>query len=84
MKTAVRIFMYNMLTVIFALLTIVSLGSAGGEVSFLTAAGNSAVFGLLTYYCRRSENRLRHAAASVTAGKAAGLSVYGNMPKNAA
>lgn len=58
MKKQTKIYLFNMATVIFALLTVVSLG-AWGTLPVYNVAVNTAFFGLLTYTCAEKETVLR-------------------------
>ena len=59
MKIKTKINLYNFLTVVFAILTFVSLGGANGEVGLIRAIMNIATFSFLTYICYERENKLR-------------------------
>ena len=59
MKIRSKISLYNLLTVIFAILTVVSLGAYGSEISAFRVFVNTAMFSLLTYNCFMRENELR-------------------------
>lgn len=58
MKIQSKIYLYNFLTVVFALLTVVSLGSLG-DMSVYSVFVNVALFGMLTRICYNKENQLR-------------------------
>lgn len=58
MKIQSKIYLYNFLTVVFALLTVVSLGSLG-DMSVYSVFVNVALFGMLTRVCYNKENQLR-------------------------
>ncbi len=73
MKKTTLITIYNTLTVIFALMTIVSMGSAL-TLPMQTVLTNTALFALLTYTCVNKENRLR--ARLKRKHRKAKLSVY--------
>ena len=59
MKKQMKIFLYNFFTVVFALMTFVSIGALAQGASVLQVASNTVVFSLLTYLCYSEENRLR-------------------------
>lgn len=59
MKIKTKINLYNFLTVVFAILTFVSLGGANGEVELIRAIMNVVTFSFLTYICYERENQLR-------------------------
>ena len=75
MKIQSRIYLYNFLTVVFALLTFVSLGSVG-SMPFYTVAINVVLFGLLTRFCYDKENHLRHIARNRRKNRKVQLSVH--------
>ena len=58
MKKQTKIYIFNFATVLFALLTFVSLGSIGSLPAYNVVV-NTALFGLLTYTCYEKENALR-------------------------
>ena len=58
MKLQSKIYLYNFLTVVFALLTVVSLGSLG-DMALYTVFVNVALFGFLAHSCYNKENQLR-------------------------
>jgi len=58
MTTKTKISIYNFLTVVFAMLTVISMGSIGSTAMHI-AFINTAVFALLTYLCFDKENALR-------------------------
>ena len=69
MKIQSKIFLYNFLTVTFAVLVIVSIGSFG-QLPLFTVVSNVAVFSALTYFCADRENHFRRKAKKMQ------LSVY--------
>ena len=75
MKIQSKIYLYNFLTVVFALLTFVSLGSVG-NLPLYTVAVNVALFGMLTRLCFNKENHLRRILKNRRRQKKVQLSVY--------
>ncbi len=59
MKIKTKIDLYNFFTVVFAILTFVSLGGANGEVELLRVIMNVVTFSFLTYFCFERENKLK-------------------------
>ena len=59
MKIRSKINLYNLLTVVFSILTVVSLGAYGSEIPALRVFVNTFLFSLLTYTCFVKENELR-------------------------
>ena len=79
MKIRTKINLYNFLTVIFAILTVVSLGSFGSEIAYHTVFMNTFLFSLLTYTCVQRENELREILRNhrkMVKHEKAGLTVY--------
>ena len=58
MKKQTSIYILNIATVIFAILTVVSVGSFG-SMPLYTSVVNTALFSLLTYNCHTKEMALR-------------------------
>ena len=58
MKKQTKIYILNFATVIFGLLTVVSLGSLG-TLPLYNVIINTALFGLLAYTCAEKETALR-------------------------
>ena len=58
MKIQSKINLYNILTIVFAVFTVISLGSFG-QMPFIRVAINVAVFAMLTRQCFINENKLR-------------------------
>ncbi len=75
MKIQSKIYLYNFLTVVFALLTFVSMGSVG-NLPLYTVAVNVALFGMLTRLCFNKENHLRRILKNRRRQKKVQLSVY--------
>ena len=75
MKIQSKIYLYNFLTVVFALLTFVSMGSVG-SLPFYTVAVNVALFVMLTRLCCNKENHLRRILKNRRRQKKVLLSVY--------
>jgi|GEM_PF-2616073 len=75
MKIQSKIYLYNFLTVVFALLTFVSMGSVG-NLPLYTVAVNVALFGMLTRLCSNKENHLRRILKNRRRQKKVQLSVY--------
>jgi len=75
MKIQSKIYLYNFLTVVFALLTFVSMGSVG-NLPLYTVAVNVALFGMLTRLCCNKENHLRRILKNRRRQKKVQLSVY--------
>ena len=75
MKLQSKIYLYNFLTVVFALLTVVSLGSLG-NMALYTVFVNVALFGFLAHSCYNKENQLRRILKNRRRRKMVQLSVY--------
>lgn len=75
MKLQSKIYLYNFLTVVFAFLTVVSLGSLG-DMALYTVFVNVALFGFLTHSCYNKENQLRRILKNRRRRKKVQLSVY--------
>ena len=73
MKKQTKIYILNLATVIFALLTVISIGGIGSVPAY-TVMVNTALFGLLTYTCHTKEMALRRQLRSRR--KKVKLSVY--------
>ncbi len=73
-----KITIYNFATVIFAILTIVSLGSFG-SASVYTAMVSTALFAMLTKNCYDKENHLRR-KLKMHRHRKPQLSVYKQQP----
>lgn len=59
MKMTDKIFLYNISTVFFAIMTLVSLGGFSQGVSAVNVVINTAFFGLLCRKCYNAEAKLR-------------------------
>ena len=75
MKIQSKIYLYNFLTVVFAVLTMVSLGSLG-SLPFYTVLVNVALFGLLTHNFYNKENQLRRILKNRRRQRKVQLSIY--------
>ncbi len=75
MKIQSKINLYNFLTVVFAVLTVVSLGSLG-DIAIYTVFANVALFGVLTRICYNKENQLRRILKNRRRYRKVQLSVY--------
>jgi len=75
MKLQSKIYLYNFLTVVFAVLTMVSLGSLG-DLALYTVFANVMLFGMLTRQCYNKENQLRRILKNRRRYKKVQLSVY--------
>ena len=84
MKIRSKIFLYNFLTVTFAVLAMVSIGSLG-QLPLFTVVSNVALFAMATYFCVNKENHYRAVIRSRRRHKKVQLSVYkGTVPAKAA
>ena len=84
MKIQSKIFLYNFLTVTFAVLAMVSIGSLG-QLPLFTVVSNVAVFSALTYFCADRENHFRSVLKARRKAKKVQLSVYKSaVPSKAA
>ena len=75
MKIQSKVYLYNFLTVVFALMTVISLGSLG-QLPVYTVVSNVALFALATYFCVNKENHYRAVIRSRRRHKKVQLSVY--------
>ena len=75
MKIQSKIYLYNFLTVVFALLTLVSIGSFG-QLPLYTVVSNVVVFSLLTYISVNKENHFRAVLKRRRKSRKVHLSVY--------
>ncbi len=75
MKIQSKINLYNFFTVVFAVLTVVSLGSLGDMATY-TVFTNVVLFGLLARICYNKENQLRRILKNRRRHRKAQLSVY--------
>lgn len=84
MKNQMKIFLYNFFTVVFALMTFVSIGALAQGASVLQVVSNAMVFSSLTYYCYNEENRLRNCVKKSACRRKAQLRVLKAGPHKAA
>ena len=75
MKMKSKIYLYNFLTIVFAILTVVSLGSLG-QLPLYTVVSNVVMFSMLTYICVNKENYYRAVLRNRRKAKKVQLSVY--------
>ncbi len=75
MKIQSKVYLYNFFTVVFALLTVVSIGSIGTNPLY-TVFVNVMLFGVLTNICYNKENQLRRIIRNRRRSKKVQLSVY--------
>ena len=75
MKIQSKIYLYNFLTVIFAILTLISTGSFG-QLPVYTVLSNIALFSMLTYFCINKENNYRAILKARRKARKVQLSVY--------
>ncbi len=75
MKIQSKIYLYNFLTVFFALLTFVSLGSLG-DMPLYSVLVNVALFSMLTRQCYMAENKLRRILRKRRKARKVQLSIY--------
>ena len=75
MKIQSKVYLYNFFTVVFALLTVVSISSIGTN-PFYTVFVNVMLFGVLTNICYNKENQLRRIIRNRRRSKKVQLSVY--------
>ncbi len=54
-----KIMLYNILTTVFAILTVISLGGIAYGVNIVNVVINTALFAFLTSKCFKNENKLR-------------------------
>lgn len=84
MKNQIKIFLYNFFTVVFALMTFVSIGALSQGASVLQVASNTVMFSFLTYCCYSEENRLRICMKKAVRRRKAQLHVLKADPHKAA
>ena len=75
MKIQSKVYLYNFFTVVFALLTVVSISSIGTNPLY-TVFVNVMLFGVLTSICYNKENQLRRIIRNRRRSKEVQLSVY--------
>ena len=75
MKIQSKVYLYNFLTIVFAVMTVVSIGSLG-QLPLYTVVSNVVVFSLLTYFCVNKENHYSAVIKSRRRQKKVQLSVY--------
>lgn len=75
MKIQSKVYLYNFFTVVFALLTVVSISSIGTNPLY-TVFVNVMLFGVLTSICYNKENQLRRIIRNRRRSKKVQLSVY--------
>ena len=75
MKIQSKIGLYNFFTVVFAILTVISLGSMG-QLPLYTVMSNVVMFSMLTYICVNKENHDRSVLKNRRRHKKVQLSVY--------
>ena len=75
MKMKSKVYLYNFLTIVFAILTIVSIGSLG-QLPLYTVVSNVVMFSMFTYICVNKENYYRAVMKSRRRAKKVQLSVY--------
>ena len=75
MKIQSKVYLYNFFTVVFALLTVVSISSIGTNPLY-TVIVNVMLFGVLTNICYNKENQLRRIIRNRRRSKKVQLSVY--------
>ena len=83
MKMQSKIYLYNFLTIVFAILTVVSIGSLG-QLPLFTVITNVSVFSLLAFFCVNRENHYRAVIRSRRRQKKVQLSVYRGNGKQSA
>ncbi len=83
MKIQSKIYLYNFLTVVFALMTVISLGSLG-QLPLYTVVSNVALFAMATYFCVNKENHYRAVIKNRRRHKKVQLSVYRGNGKQSA
>ncbi len=82
MKAKSKVYLYNFLTVVFSILTVVSLGSLG-QLPLYTVVSNVGLFSLLTYFCVNKENHYRAVIRNRRRHKKVQLSVYRSTGRGA-